>query len=208
MNKYVVEQPLDIIQFVSGNKKLFLFIDYLFEKAAIFNAQMKKESSEDYFPVTYYDSRGYAYNVEYEFFVECYVDFAAEHYGIDEDGQALMYQVLYFENDQKIFKVRHLFFITILGNYFSLGSSFYSDACKNKKSIAHNAIVKNYSGFVAHSRYIQIKSYVEKYLTSDDYKALRAENLKQVAYGKVSIDNYKREYKLDEIPRIYDISEI
>jgi len=111
-NKFEVTYPLDAVQFISGNKKLYLFIAFLFERATKFNKEMKVQEGEGYFPIASYNERAYAYDFEFEFFVESYVEYAKEYYHINEDSESNLYQYLYFSTDSKI-KKQGLYFLLI-----------------------------------------------------------------------------------------------
>jgi len=208
MKEFEVVYPLDVIQFVSGNKKMYLFIEFLFERASEFNKKMKVQEGENYFPIASYDAKGHAYDFEFEFVVESYVEYAKNFYDIDEDSQSNMYQYLYFETDKKIFKARYIFFVNILGNYFSLGSGFYADPSKNKGMIFYDKYVRNEFGYIAHSRVFQVKDFMEKHMKPENYEGIRKEKLEQEAYGKKQMEAYLEKQEVDEIPKIYDLNEI
>jgi len=208
MNKYEVVYPLDAIQFVSGNKKLYLFMAFLFERATKFNKEMKVEEGEGYFPIASYNERAYAYDFEFEFFVESYVEYAKEYYDIDENSQSNLYQYLYYSTDTKIKKARFIFFVNTLGGYYGLGSGYYSDPIKNKGLIFYEKYVKNEHGFIANSRAIQVRNFMDKHLDENLFKSLKGEKLEQVAYGKVQMEKYNNENDIGEIPKIYDLEEI
>ncbi|MBL1245145.1 MAG: hypothetical protein COA39_012360 [Sulfurimonas sp.] len=206
MQKFEVVYPLDVIQFVSGNKKMYLFIEFLFERASEFNKKMKVQEGENYFPFASYNSRAHAYDFEFEFLIESYVEYAKEYYDIDEDSQSNMYQYLYYLNDKKIYKSRYIFFVNILGSYFSLGSGFYSDCCKNKGMIYYDMFVANKFNIIANSRVIQVRDFMEQHLKPASYEEIKKEKLEQVAYGKTKMEAYLKEMKTDSIPKIYDLS--
>jgi len=206
MKEFEVVYPLDVIQFVSGNKKMYLFIEFLFERASEFNKKMKVQEGENYFPIASYDAKGHAYDFEFEFVVESYVEYAKNFYDIDEDSQSNMYQYLYFETDKKIFKARYIFFVNILGNYFSLGSGFYADPSKNKGMIYYDMFVANKFNIIANSRVIQVRDFMEQHLKPASYEEIKKEKLEQIAYGKTKMEAYLKEMKTDSIPKIYDLA--
>ena len=90
-----IEGPLDIIQFISSNEKLYNFLEYLFKKAAEFNEKHKEEMGENFFPVVSYSEINHAYSVEYEFFVDTLIDYAREVYGVSDDECLLIHQYLF-----------------------------------------------------------------------------------------------------------------
>ena len=208
MNKYEVVYPLDTIQFVSGNKKLYLFINFLFERASDFNAKMKLEEGEDYFPIAKYDAKSFSYHFEFEFLVESYVEYVKEFYDISNESESNLYQYLYFNTDKKIKRARYIFFAIILGGYYTLGSGYYNDPCKNKGLVYFDCYVKNAHGILAHSSFFQIASYMEKYVKKELTEPLKSEKTVQVAYARIQMNNYKSEHDISSVPKIYDLGEI
>ena len=163
-----VRYPLDVIHFVSGKSKVVSFLNFLFKKAIEYNEKMEDRNGENFFPVLRFNNLGFLYEIEYEFFVEKYIEYAVEFYGIDEESEIKIKQFLMLSLDQKIIESRYLFFVIILGHYFRFGDKYYGDYCKNKFQIFITAVIENENGKYAHSRYIPIRNFIDEFLNFDD----------------------------------------
>jgi hypothetical protein len=204
-----VKHPLDVIQFVSGNKKLYIFLEYLFRKAAEFNEENEEQMGENFFPVCSYNSMARSYDFEYEFLVETYINFAKDIYDISDDDSGLMLRYLYSSNDKKIMKARYLFFVGVFGYYFRLGNGYYNDLSKNYGMIYFEKLVMNKHNVVAKSRMVMVRDFIEEHLSeSARYNDLKMAKIEQVAYGKNQIKKYIEENGLGEVPKIYDLSKL
>ena len=203
---YEVVYPLDVIQFVSGNKKMYMFLNYLFSEARKFNDANRDEMGDDFFPIMHHVERSFAYEIEFDFFVETYVRYAKEIFGISEDSEWKMFSFLRNNTDDKISKARYVFFVTILGDYYSLGGQFYRDPCKNKKMIYFEKVYKNEFGKFAKGRVIQIKDYYDQHiLESDNYLSVREEVKEEMAFGKKFVKKFMEENELEKLQQIYKI---
>lgn len=88
-------------------------MNFLFKRAAEFNDENREALGENFFPVATFNEKSFAYEFEYEFFVESYVFFAEKYFGINDSSRENMYKYLYSSIDGKITKARHLFFINV-----------------------------------------------------------------------------------------------
>ena len=194
---YEVVYPLDVIQFVSGNKKMYMFLNYLFSEARKFNDANRDEMGDDFFPIMHHVERSFAYEIEFDFFVKTYVRYAKEIFGIDEDSEWKMFSFLRNNTDDKISKARYIFFVNILGDYFSFAGLFYKDCCKNQKMIYFEKLYKNENDSYAIGRVIQIKDYFDKHiLRTDDLESIRREFKKEVAFGKKIVKKFVTNHPL------------
>jgi hypothetical protein len=202
-----VKHPLDVIQFVSGNKKLYMFLEYLFRKAAEFHDENEEQMGENFFPVVSYNEKARSYDFEYGFLVETYINFAKDIYDISEEDAMSMYSYLYKSVDKKIMRARYLFFVGVLGYYFRLGNGYYNDLTKNYGMIYFEKLMQNQYGVVARSQMIMVRDFVEEHLSSESrYEDLKTVKTEQVAYGKSAINRYIKDNGLGEIAKVYDLS--
>ena len=68
--------------------------------------------------------------------------------------------------------------------------------------------IKNAHGKIVESRFIQIKDFVENYLSDDKYyNDAKDELLRQVAYGNKKMLAYEKEHDLVNIPKIYNLED-
>jgi len=208
-NCFEVNYPLDVIQFVSGNKRVYNFLSYLFDKAAEFNRENIEHAGENFFPVAAFNSRSFTYDIEYEFFVKTFVDYAVEIHGISKQSEENIYRFLYSSLETKINRARYIFFVVVLGNYFKFGSSFYNDLTKNTSMIFFERVIKNEYDVIARERVIQIRDFVkDKIENSDALDELHNISCTQVAYGKKRIEEYMKKEDIDNIQKVYKLDNI
>lgn len=205
-SKIEVRYPFDTFQFISGNEKLYNFLNYLFKKAAAFNREMKIEKGDDFFPVCSFNKMSYSYDVEYEFFVKTYADYAEEIYDIDGDSVRKIYSFLYSQTDEKTTRFRYLFFAGLLGSYYRLGNGYFNDLSKNTRQIFFEKAVRNQRGEVARSRVVMIRNFIDEHIRNEDImEELQGYELEQVAYGLKKVKTYEEEQGIGRLPKIYNL---
>lgn len=202
-----IRYPLDTIQFVSGKARIVDFLNYLFKNAIDFDKKMKQEKGEDFFPVLRYNSVGFLYEIECEFFVEIYIKYAVEFYRIDEESQVKMKHYLLLSLDNKIREARYMFFVIVLGNYYRLGDKYFGDYCKNKYQLFVSTIIQNKSGDFAHARYIPIRNFVDENLIIEEeiLDKIKSENYKMIVFGAKKVKSFIEENSSKIIEKIYFI---
>lgn len=202
-----VRYPFDTFQFISGNEKLYSFLNYLFKEAAEFNREMSAMKGDDFFPVCSFNDKAFSYDIEYEFFVKVYADYAKERYDIDDESVGRIYSFLYSATDEKITRARYMFFAGLLGSYYRLGNKYFNDLSKNTRQIFFEKAVKNESGKVARSMVVMVRDFIKEHIKNDEIiSELDKYKVEQVAYGIKKLKEYEKEHGIEKLEKIYDIS--
>ena len=125
---------------------------------------------------------------------------------ISKNSQLSMFNFLRNSTEDKIKKARYIFFVNIIGNYYSAGGAFYRDCSKNRGMIYLEKLYKNNNDRFAIGRVLQIRDFYDEYiLDQKDIKSIRDEQVEEVAYGKKIIKSYVEKHDLSDIPQIYKL---